>query len=291
MSGRYENAPLVYVSALISTSGLPQLVGEQPGVLQQLMILQGLPVRHVSEGQSLSLDLKVSEGQQPSSSSEMVPFRRVGFFNTDATESLILDDRSIEFRTTKYVNYNGLCDRMAQLFSSLFEKIDVYNDVVSSELILNYVDVIIPYPSRKVSDYFSNANSLPMNFLGDIESEDIQRIGSVEVSRVVNPNQKVNITLEQLPIVEKKIPKFLPNSMIEPDSKFGMPLFVKANAEVAGDTCYALLLTQSMRLLSKRLGDIDVNSDFEALHEMTKETFKNIINREVCNADWGYIKG
>ena len=288
MSGRYENAPLVYVSAVIRTSGLPPLIGEQPGVLQQLMIQLDLPVPQVSEGRSISVNL--SEGQEPNPSSEMVSFRRSGFFNADATESLIFDDKSIEFRTTKYSDYDVLCARMTEIFSAIFEKIDFYKSVVSNELVLNYVDIIIPYPSRGVSDYFAVPGSLPLSFLGDFENSDVQRLGSMEVSRIVAPDQKVNVSLEQLPLIEKKIPKSLPNALTEPDQAFGMPLFVKADAEKAGEDRYALLLTQSMRIMSKKLGDVDVKADFESLHAMTKETFKSIINKEVCDADWVYIE-
>ena len=43
MSGQYKNAPLVYVSATIHTTKLPQLVNDQPGLLEQLMIQLDLP--------------------------------------------------------------------------------------------------------------------------------------------------------------------------------------------------------------------------------------------------------
>jgi uncharacterized protein (TIGR04255 family) len=288
MSGKYENAPLVYVTASIRTTGLPKLINEQPGLLQQLMIQHGLPEERVSKHQTLNFKIDPKGSGEPAG--EVGTLHRVGFFSSDATESVIFDDGLIEYRTTKYEDYEALCDRLITLFDAIFESIAVYKDIFSKELTMSYVDVILPYLNRQISDYFIVNNAMPRTFLNGLDQTDLQVVGNVSLSRIITPEHKVNISLEQLPIIDKRIPKFLPNGLIEPDNKFGMPLFVTPNVEEVSPSEYALLLTQSMKLITKKLSELDIKKDFESLHESIKSSFKGIINHDICNEDWKYVE-
>lgn len=288
MSGKYERAPLIYVTASILTTGLPRLVNEQPGLLQQLMIQHGLPEKRVSESPAFNLTLDHKGFGEPAG--EVGTLRRVGFFSPDSSESVIFDDGLIEYRTTRYEDYEALCDRLITLFDAIFESIAVYKDIFSKELAMSYVDVILPYGSRRLFEYFGANNSMPRTFLNGLDRDDLQVVGNVSLSRIITPEHKVNISLEQLPIIDGRIPKFLPNGLTEPDNKFAMPLFVTPNVEDVKPSEYALLLTQSMKLLTKKLSDLDIKKDFEPLHESTKSSFKGIINHDVCNEDWKFVE-
>ena len=288
MSGKYERAPLVYVTASIRTTGLPKLVNEQPGLLQQLMIQHGLPDERVSEHQTFSLKIDPKGSGEPAG--KVGTLHRTGFFSPDGSESVIFDDGLIEYRTTKYEDYETLCGKLISLFSAIFESISVYKDVFSKELTMSYADVILPYTNRQLSDYFIVNNSMPKTFLNGLDQNDLQVAGNVSLSRIISPEHKVNISLEQLPIIDSKIPKFLPNALTELDNKFGMPLFVTPNVEEVNPSEYALLLTQSMKLVTKKLSELDIKNDFEPLHESIKSSFKKIINHDVCNDDWKYVE-
>lgn len=288
MSGKYERAPLVYVTASIRTTSLPKLVNEQPGLLQQLMIQHGLPDERVSEHQTFSLKIDPKGSGEPAG--EVGTLHRTGFFSPDCSESVIFDEGLIEYRTTKYEDYETLCSRLISLFSAIFESISVYKEVFSKELAMGYADVILPYNNRQLSDYFIVNNSMPRTFLNDLDQNDLQVVGNVSLSRIISPEHKVNVSLEQLPLVDGGIPKFLPNGLTEPDNKFGMPLFVTPSVEDVKPTEYALLLTQSMKLFTSKLSELDIKKDFEPLHESIKSSFKGIINHDVCNKDWGYVE-
>jgi uncharacterized protein (TIGR04255 family) len=288
MSGKYERAPLIYVTASIHTTGLPKLVNEQPGLLQQLMIQHGFPDERGGEQQTFSF--KIDPKSSGDSIGKADTLHRKGFFSPDGSESVIFNDSIIEYRTTKYEDYETLCGKLTLLFRAIFESISVYKDVFSKELAMSYADVILPYTNRQLSDYFIVENSMPRTFLNDLDQNDLQVVGNVSLSRIVSPEHKVNISLEQLPIIDGKIPKLLPNELTEPDNKFGMPLFVTPNVEEVNPSEYALLLTQSMMLVSKKLSELDIKTDFEPLHESIKSSFKNIINHDVCNYDWKYVE-
>jgi uncharacterized protein (TIGR04255 family) len=284
MSGRYNKAPLVYVSATIHTTVLPQLIGDQPGLLDQLMIQLQLPARKVSQGRSVKFGLNDSGGGDVLP--EVGTCSRLGYFSADSTESLIFDERSIELRTTSYTTYGNLCSRMEELFSGIFSAIEVYKNIVSKELVLSYVDVIVPCNGRRLADYFSNPNILPLSSM--FVDSDIQTLGKLDVSRVVTKDQKVNVSLEQLPVIDNVLPKIFPESMAEPDTYFGMPISVQSKLKNIAAEDYALLLSQSKRLLSKKLSELEVEKDFQPLHLTTKETFEKVIDADVCNVDWEY---
>ena len=290
MSGQFNKAPLVYVSARIRTTELPELLADQRAALHQAMIRCGLPEAIKSEIQTIEFALEESSAQgRPNT------LTRRAFFSADRTQSLIIDRDAIEFRVSAYSKYADFMARYEELISALTGAVDVLAQVACQEYTLRYADVIVPYPGRKLADYFAgDGRILPLEAFFDNNSSlgsisDEVRVGQVQISRIRAKSEKIDLVLEQLPVRDGKLGRPLPMAMVEPDVKFNMPLNINRPEDLSSVSDYALLMTQAAKLDNKELGELDVKHEFSSLHQLTKETFWNLIDESVCGHDWEYI--
>lgn len=280
MAGRYRKAPLVYVVASFRVNEIPALTTDQEALLQQGMMKLGLR-RVLSENPQFEIDLSNKQGLLQSTQ------KRVGFFSEDQTEALIFGGSFIEWRVTKYSKYDGFISGFKKTLASVIEAVDSLGYMEAQEFVLSYSDIIIPKQNRTLSDYFAKSDSiLPLSFLG--ENNDLQRVGAVQVTRVINLNQKITISVEQLPVVGGQINKFIPDQMGEPDQKFQMPLNITADWQISERGDYAIMATQAAKLTKIKVKDLSVVDAYSDLKKLTSETFKELINRSVCDEDWEF---
>lgn len=78
--------------------------------------------------------------------------------------------------------------------------------------------------------------------------------GSTSISNVIEPNLKIDISLEQL---LKKFKKYLPESAMEIDEKFGMNIINPYTLSDIDGSEYVLLMTRASRLVDIKLGDLN----------------------------------
>lgn len=292
MAGRFRNAPLVYVTAQVRTSELPGLSSDQRAALEQTMIKLGLP--ELKEGKAREINLsQLQESVDDSPHIEAASFYRKitrwAFFNDTRTEGLVIERGSIEFRASEYTKYGHFIQRFQEILERLVQVVDAYSSVRGHELVLSYADVVVPYPGRELADYFKEEGKiLPLNTLGQ-PGEQEQRFGQVQITRITAPNERIEILLEQLPLVEGAVRRHLPQAMVEPERQFAMPLRSVGPEETTSGS-YGLLMTQAAKLEKKELGEMDVRESFDSLHEITKETFWTLLNEEVCKDDWEYTE-
>jgi hypothetical protein len=126
-----------------------------------------------------------------------------------------------------------------------------------------------------------------------MEEDDLQVAANINLSRIISPTQKVDISLEQIETFENPkgeigIPKSVPNILMEPDRNFAMNIKIPFPVENRLPKDYALLLTQSTKLISKPLPELDIQQDFKPLHDATKDAFYKLINKTVCDEDWEF---
>jgi uncharacterized protein (TIGR04255 family) len=287
MPGRYLKPPLVYMTAHIRTTPVPTLTPEQQIALDQAMIKARLPIKRISQAQEIQFSLTT-----PDTPFQTRNIPRYGFFSADKRESLILDSGSLEWRTSTYVRYSNLCERVEEVMAALLSAIDVLGYVVSQEVVLTYADVIVPKPERALGDYFERGqNTLPLSLLGANGDQDLQRTGHVQVSRVVAPAERILISLEQLPVSKQgEITRFLPQLMVEPDPTFSMPLQVQPEWQKLTCSHYGILATQAAAVNSFELRDLKIKEVFDPLHVLTRQTFGDLVNDAVCNIDWVHIE-
>lgn len=289
MPGQFKKAPLVYVTARIRTTGLPPLTVDQLSRAQQAMMRVGLV--NAERSQSELIDFRaLAEITSAEHRVEKLTtsIHRHGYFTADRTSGLILDHDGIEWRASRYTKYQAFASGFEKALHALLDAVDVLGCVVTQEFTLSYADVIAPAAGRSLSEYFSASERiLPLSFLAK-DHNDVQRVGHVQITRITAPTQKITISLEQLPAQDRKVGKFLPEVLREPDGHFAMPIAPHEAWSALGTNDYGLLMTQAGMLSSSELSFVDFPSTLEQLHGITRETFLSLINRSVCNEDWQY---
>ena len=294
MPGRFEKPPLVYVTAMVRTTPRPPLDENQWRDLQQALLRQGLKQPRRSSGREFSLsDLgqaieSEDGGSLKSAAKELV---RWGFFDKNDFQSLVIGRDFFEFRVADYGKYPKFKDRFLNLLEAV-QTVDILAMLDVQEVILTYCDAIIPAYGTPLKNYFNADQSvLPLDFISKHRGSDLWQAGQVQVTRVVELNQKISIQLEQVPYdSERGIGKWLTNNVTEPDSELAMPL--KIRPEWKGklfDVHYGLLSTQASMLLKETLNDLDVGKFMDSLHKLTRETFDEIIDRSTCDRDWNFL--
>lgn len=293
MSGRFKKAPLVYVTARIATTTLPTLSTDQKAMIQQAMVKCGLVLSVASKGQSLNVDKLISANQEETNTDQqqlVTPLLREGFFSNDRTRCIIFEQDAIEWRAVDYTKYNIFIEEFQNILNTITEVVDAYGHIVTKEFILSYSDVIVPSNSRDLGDYFNNSDAiLPLKMTVDHEN-DLEQVGQINVTRIIKPKEKIHISFEQLPVVNNKISKFLSAGMLEIDRDMSMPLNLQEEWKNIKDIKhYGLLMTQAGMLYESKLSTLSLEDTFGELHKLTRETFRSLLNRDVCNADWEYI--
>jgi len=173
--------------------------------------------------------------------------------------------------------------------------IPVCKDILVREISLTYVDLIFPINGRHIRDYFDSKEAiLPLSIFNVSDNDDVLNFGSIQVTRVVEPDKRIVISLEQLPVSKEGLPtKTLPSRLVEREPKLGMPISFDVGQPdtVSNDKKhYALLTTESGAMLSLELQALDFKQSSETIHKQTSTMFKGLINREVCDIDWEYIE-
>lgn len=286
MSGRYEKAPLIYVTARLKTSTRPKLREDQWADFQQALIRKGLKNVKKSTSQDINVVINQDKAKIEPTVSENT---RHGFFSSTDEECLILGLDHIEYRVSTYSKYNYFRDRFFELLQAIMASVEILGDLDVSEFLLTYCDVIVPAYGRPLKEYFSDSSILPLNYV-EHYTDDKWQTGQMQATRIVTSKQKITLSLEQLPVEENKgITKWLPTNMIEPDNAFAMPLHIRSEWKGGlHERKFALLSTQATMLHRSTLKQFDAEETFDNLHELTKSTFNKIIDDKVCREDWNY---
>lgn len=290
MPGRFEKAPLVYVTALIRTSSRPEFKADEWTDFQQSMIRAGL--KDIKTGINHEINFSATAASQDGSPPQptMSKKTRYGFFSSDRHECLLLGPDYLEFRVSNYTKFHAFRDRLIDILEAAKKSVDIIGELDAQEIVLTYCDVIVPAYGRPLEKYFKVEEAiLPLNFLSH-NTEDSWQAGQVQATRVVTPKKKITIFLEQVPVDgNKKVGKWLPNNMIEPDSTMGMPLKIRPEwAEELEFPHFALLSTQASMLTQIPIKELSSSNALGELHELTRDTFNDIIHQSNCRQDWNY---
>ena len=299
MSGHFKKAPLVYVTATVYLGDAPSFVGDQEAQLRQTMQRLGFTRRVESSVASFDLaELARIQGSNQSTSIPQKNLVRVGFFNKEPTECVILDPNYIEYRVTRYTKYQGFIERFAKIVAEAMNS-EAFRYLPVKETSLTYSDAIIPVYGHELSEDFDTESlSLPLSFTKQHQDDDDFQTGQVQITRVMQKTQKISIHLEQLPLTRKEpgknsFPKLLTGPVLEHDPKLAMPFYLRDELvdKAPSDKYFALLTTQASQIIPQSsFGDLDLIDTFSGSHTVTKETFNKVINTEVCNVDWEFTE-
>jgi len=292
LSGRYKKAPLIYMMSRVKTASLPKLTSDQIALRAQILISLG----YIEEVNSLAKELGFNfafpkEGETNAQYHiDETEYKRVAYFDESRKNVFIFDSDSIEFRTTAYTKFEDASEKIQHVIEKLSKTIPVYKDVLIREISLTYVDMIFPIENRDLGDYLdSGTDILPLSIFKVDEENDVTSFGSVQVTRVVEQNKRIVISLEQLPISDDGYPtKIFPNRLVERDTALRMKLDFSFTPVPNKKRHYAILTTESGTIVSKKLDDFKFLEDSDALHMHTSTMFKKLVNKDICDIDWEF---
>lgn len=293
MSGYYKKAPLVFMNAILNCGALPPLSVEQRLVVNQALFKLGLV--HFVDGSTHNVQLTAAFASDPNPTHAAIGRDvRIGYMSSDRSEALIFTASAIEYRTTKYTQSDTVFSRIKEILVVLGEVIELYNHCITSEIIFSYADVIMPLPGRKLSDYFANGESaLPISMFEGTANSPLQQSAHVQYSRIVTPNLKVYVSIEQIPIVKGFPLRLIPEIFFEPLPALGQDISLRPEwvATLGSDApYYVLLVTQAAMLFTKPVTQVEFNQDARILHDNASDVFRGLINKPVCDIDWEYTE-
>lgn len=287
MPGIFNKAPLVYVTASLHTTGLPGFEAEQIKLLRTAMLKLGYSDFVVSNIKTINME-KLSSGSDIQSALGIAS--RYGFFDVSRTKCIVIEENRIEYRSARYGKYKDFVKNFDQALEAAISALpDLLPNAGVKECALSYSDVIAPYPNRNLKDYFKSRETiLPLSFLSSKTESDFAQAGTIQATRLINQKLKIDIFLEQIISQGGRLPKFIPNVIVEPDPAFSMNLGMMLEEwnNRVGD--YGLLLTRASKLSEKELKQFNMLDEFSELHKLTSDTFFELIEMEVCREDWEY---
>lgn len=281
MSGRYLEAPLSYVVARLTTSALAELKHEQNIDLQQSLNLLNYIHKETSSINQLDLE-KMSSSTK--GNDFLTSVKRVCFLDAHRTKSIVYDSNSLEFRSTAYKKYEEFMADFEAVREAFIAAVPAYSKAMVNEVTLSYVDIIVPVGEYELKDFFKSENSLPLNSFGKLDGA--LSLAKTELNEIKDATHRIFVTIEQLP---QKVRRFVPDSMIEHEPKFAMPLKITYEPKVDSEDSYAVVSTQASQLFHEKfLGDAKCIDLFNDSHKSCGKMFKQLINKEVCNIVWKY---
>lgn len=285
MSGFYRQSPLVYVVAKLNFAAQDIFTDEDRAIIRKLMIKRGLVEYCISIAQQFELNPAAF-----SPSNETVPARkrelkRYGYFSDERTECVLLSEEGFEYRTTNYSYFTEFKARLLQLIGDLTANVVVLQQLKLNEVLLSYSDVVVPAKGRELHDYFATGQAcLPASsFLQNDSSVAVS--GKSQWTKLLDKQTRVTGTIEQLP---QKVLRLLVENATEHDNQLAMPIRLSAAPQADSDEAYALVFTETSRLVGQTLVQSDLNGLLDNVHDYCKRAFSEMLNDEVCDKDWQY---
>jgi uncharacterized protein (TIGR04255 family) len=283
--------------ARVHATGIPKLTSDQKAILGQTLRALGYKeeVDSISQEWGVNVALHTEKEYESAIKVDQREFKRRAYFDDTKKNVFIFEKRSglIEFPTTAYTKYEDVAAKIQSVIQAKCKDIPVCKDILVKEISLTYLDMIFPMNGRKISDYFvKKGNILPLSIFGVQDNDDVTNFGSIQVTRLVEKNKRIVISLEQLPTDDKGLPtKVLPNHLVEGEPKFQMPVSVNiGNPDLSTlqKGHYALLTTESGTMVSSELKDLDFKKSSGTIHQETSNMFNDLIDKEVCDLDWEF---
>ncbi|WP_298441401.1 hypothetical protein [uncultured Ferrimonas sp.] len=280
MATKYSNPPVIYtVAKLIYADSIGSYSDEKYKKL--LASLTSVGFDSYSLSKVMGIQFKQSDNQFSATPANA---ERVGYFSPNRKRCALIDENTIELRLSEYDNHTRFLDEFKVLLDTC-QKNEVALGNKLREVELHYVDLFVP-EDCKLNDMFSSV-SLPV---GQFYSagDDAIKIGATNFTRILaKGTEKVSVSLEQVFSSDPKRRKYLPDSLVEPDEKLGMPLDVSRLFKSQGQVEYAIVHTACGALLeSSKLNTEEIREKLEHLYRESRKTFDHMIEPNICGHVW-----
>lgn len=282
MSARYRKPPLSYVTARLQfSSTLPIRTSNQVGELDQAMTIGDFIIKESSHVNQFEMNVNMTESNALPPSFSMV--ERIGYFTRDRKLGVLIDQNSIEFRTSEYFDYEDFLKTLDKIKDIILSIVPAYDKVEVKETVLSYVDLIVEAEEfdYKLSDFFNSPTILPSHHYNNNNA--LFLAAKNEYNELLTAKNRVFISLEELP---QNALKVVPDSLIEFDNKFSMPISVSRMPSATSTEPYVLLTTQAGQIHDKAFGLVSFTELFGDSHDSCKRVFTKLIRADVADLVW-----
>jgi uncharacterized protein (TIGR04255 family) len=281
MACKYENPPVIYaVAKVIFKQGIGSHSEEK--YKQLLESLKPLGFESYQRSNVKGIQLKQADNSFSIKEAESA---RLAYFSPNRQISVLLDENVIELRVSHYTDHSFFLDTFKKVLDACMDN-ELTIGSQLREVELNYVDLFVPNECS-LEEMFK-VITLP-NKQFHYEADDVVHVGSINFTRVVAPgNIKVVVNLEQLPKRKEQGAKFLPNSLMEPDDLFTMPVNLERLFLDTYEGDYAIVHTICGGLMEEgfKYNTQVIRDKFENLYSESIKTFDHMIDTDVCNRIW-----
>lgn len=215
-----EEAPLVLSVLHLEFSKIPALsvmTQEMSNSLHQRMIEEGFPERIDSQQEVVEFAFNSNNNQPPQQQTRNI--HRILFRASGEMDIVQVSDHALILKTTNYQRFEKFYEKFNGAIKACIDVIPDFDKVLLKSVGLRYVDLIAPKPGASLADYISS-EVLPLSL--SMLDKPLQRHGKTFTQSQVNENQVINVFFEELPTVQGKVHKVLPDNLIEADPNGGL---------------------------------------------------------------------
>lgn len=287
MTGRFQKAPLTIMAMKLHTTELIALDSAQITLLRKKLLQHGLVHFESAAIKFVNVDQAAQSNNEPNDTKR---FSRLGFFDNNRTEALFYELNGIEWRVTKYSNFDEFNTKLQAVLKILLEVADFVPMTHLNAVTLSYADLVMPFENRELKDYFSNQSFLPLEAINPQNDEQKFTTGINQFMRAVDANTQLTLSIEQLTITDKITIKLVPDFFVEHDSRFVQNIRTKEHWKSGTAKSYGLMLMQAASQNRTNVGDSDWPTTLVSLNKLISDQFMSLLNRSVCDEDWEFIE-
>ncbi|MCL1092011.1 TIGR04255 family protein [Shewanella profunda] len=284
MKKTLEKAPLVHALIHLRFAEVPTLKTIDPELIKALhvrMIDEGFPEKIESQADiaEWNYDAVSQQMKHRKLSNTRLLFRAAG-----EREIFEISDSSIILKSTKYGTFSDFYDKFHRLLLVCMEIIPKLDKTLLKSVGLRYVDVIAPSGESTLRDYVS----------ADIQPPYLEGVGthlqghSLKAVKVAE-NQVLVVNFEELPTIDNRVQKVLPENLMEPDEKCGLVIDGQRDwFNVRSETYGILDVDHTYQFVHSPTFSVVLIADAtRKLYQSASDIFWGVISEKAKQA-WGY---
>jgi uncharacterized protein (TIGR04255 family) len=284
MNKKLDKAPLVQALIHLRFAEVPALKSpkiELQTILHQCMVDEGFPekINSKTDITEWQFDTATQQMKHKQTSRVRVLFRAAG-----EKEIIEISESSIILKSTSYKTFNEFYDKFHRVLLRCLDVIPGLNKTLLKSVGLRYIDVIVPNDGSSLSDFVTN----------DVKPPGLLKVGkhlkghSLKAIEIAT-NQVLIVNFEELPTLERRINKVLPDNLIEQDEKCG--LIIDGQVEwfnVMSETYGILDIDHTYNFAGSPALDVaSIESASSRLYQQASDIFWSVITNH-AKQEWKY---
>ncbi|ELI5735574.1 TIGR04255 family protein [Vibrio fluvialis] len=284
MKKTLEKAPLVHALIHLRFAEVPDLQTITPELQHALhirMVEEGFPEKINSKADIAEwhYDNATQQMRHQKTSKERLLFRAAG-----EREIVEISESSLILKSTNYTTFNEFYDKFHRVLLGCQDIIKGLNKTLLKSVGLRYVDVIAPHGGSTLGDFVSNEVQPPrlLDMGTHLQGHSLKAVKVAE-------NQVLVVNFEELPTVEGKIHKVLPDNLIEPDQKCGLIIDGQQEWFNVTSATYGILdVDHTYNFIgSPQFNTQQIESATRQLYQQASDIFWSVISDHAKQV-WGY---